>query len=1070
MFFLYLLLLGFSSELFRTSYAAQCLPTHRFLLLQLKNGFDFPRQSKLATWGKEDDCCKWRGVSCDSISGEVNEIDLSSSEISGNISASLFNITTLRYLNLAYNRFQHSRIPSSGFERLQSLTYLNLTTAGFLGEVPIGISLLSNLEFLDLSTFVLYPYTLEINDLSRFVGKLNKLKSLHLDYVNISRSSGDWCASLSTSLPSLRDLSLISCFLMTPVCDSLSQLRYLKQLRLDQNNFTSKLPGNFASLELLSFSNCGLIGSIPNSIFNLRNLSSLDVSNNPSLTGNLPGSISDLSFLTNLQLSNCNFYGDVPPAVGKLHQLTQLDLSNNHFTGLIPIFEPSSSIRQIVLSSNNFTGHIPPSYGKLQNLTTLDLQNNSLHGSVPMSLFGLPALQSLKLGKNLLSDPLEDLSYASSSLQVVDLSGNMLHGPVPSSLFNLSGLKVFTLSSNNFRGTLNLNLLQNLRNLSNFDLSNNMLEVESKSASHDAISKVISTLKLANCSMTQFPDFLRYQEFMNHLDLSNNKLDGLIPSWLWNISSHGTFTYLNLSSNSLIGFEGSPPNLSSSSLNVLDLHSNKLGGSILLPPLANFFIDYSHNRFTSFIPSNIDIYLKNTIFFSLSNNSLTGSFPSSICRSMALQVLDFSYNNLDGTIPSCLATMNKLSVLNLRRNNLSGSMSLVFNKSCGVRTLNLNGNQFDGQLPRSLLNCTKIEVLDIGNNHFEGRLPSWLGDLSSLRVLVLRSNHFNGTLKYPRILNGILPFNKLQIIDLSSNYFTGSLPLEYFRNLKAMMVFDKKHPEEVLEFHYLILSQLYYQDSVMVTSKGFDMTLVKILTIFTSVDLSNNKFEGSISEDVGNLNALYVLNMSHNNLYGPIPKSIGKLLQLGSLDLSRNKLSGEIPEELSTLSFISFLNLSYNNLVGRIPKGRQLDTFTYSSYIGNTGLCDFPLTKICLGMDTILTPNFGNAVNWLFISVGLGLGSGLGLLFGPLLTWNKWRRLYNKHVDELLWAVLPSRIWQLAHYCFIFDDDLENECYVDSAVEIPDQRFCLFCTKLDIINSRKVTIHHRNDCSCPKEG
>lgn len=274
------------------------------------------------------------------------------------------------------------------------MTYLNLTAAGFVGEVPNGISLLSNLEFLDLSTFVLHPYTLEIHDLGRFVGKLNKLKSLHLDYVNTSRSSGDWCSSLSASLPSLRDLSLVSCFLNTPVCDSLSQLRYLKQLRLDQNNFASRLPGNFTSLELLSFSNCRLIGSIPNSIFSLRNLSSLDVSNNPSLTGNLPASISGLSFLTNLQLSNCDFYGTVPSAVGKLPRLTQLDLSNNHFTGPIPDFDPYSSIRRIVLSTNNFTGFIPPSYGKLQNLTTLDLQNNSLQGSVPMSLFGLPVLQS----------------------------------------------------------------------------------------------------------------------------------------------------------------------------------------------------------------------------------------------------------------------------------------------------------------------------------------------------------------------------------------------------------------------------------------------------------------------------------------------------------------------------------------------------------------------------------------------------------------------------------------------------------------------------------------------------
>ncbi|KAG9141328.1 hypothetical protein Leryth_001777 [Lithospermum erythrorhizon] len=41
------------------------------------------------------------------------------------------------------------------------------------------------------------------------------------------------------------------------------------------------------------------------------------------------------------------------------------------------------------------------------------------------------------------------------------------------------------------------------------------------------------------------------------------------------------------------------------------------------------------------------------------------------------------------------------------------------------------------------------------------------------------------------------------------------------------------------------------------------------------------------------------------------------------------------------------MNLSYNNLSGRIPSGPQLQTIPNASYMGNDGLCGFPLSKSC---------------------------------------------------------------------------------------------------------------------------
>ncbi|GKV35078.1 hypothetical protein SLEP1_g43392 [Rubroshorea leprosula] len=129
--------------------------------------------------------------------------------------------------------------------------------------------------------------------------------------------------------------------------------------------------------------------------------------------------------------------------------------------------------------------------------------------------------------------------------------------------------------------------------------------------------------------------------------------------------------------------------------------------------------------------------------------------------------------------------------------------------------------------------------------------------------------------------------------------------------------------------------------------KGFERELVRILTIFTSVDFSCNQFHGPIPEELGELNSLVILNLSHNSLNGQVPLSLGKLAELESLDLSSNKLEGMIPEQLTNMTFLSILNLSHNELVGHIPEGKQFSTFSNDSYIGNFGLCGFPLTKKC---------------------------------------------------------------------------------------------------------------------------
>ena len=236
----------------------------------------------------------------------------------------------------------------------------------------------------------------------------------------------------------------------------------------------------------------------------------------------------------------------------------------------------------------------------------------------------------------------------------------------------------------------------------------------------------------------------------------------------------------------------------------------------------------------------------------------------------------------------------------------------------------------------------------------------------------------------------------LQIVDLASNKFTGQLQIKSFSTKAMRNDEDKVQPVlNHIQFEVLKFSQFYYQDAITVTSKGQDLDLVKILNIFTSIDISCNKLEGPIPEEIGELKSLYVLNLSHNAFTNSIPPSLGKLSHLESLDLSNNRLTGAIPMQIADgLIFLSVLNLSFNQLVGQIPQIKQFATFLETSYKGNKGLCGFLLKVECKYDEPgALPPTFEEtqSKSWIwtdwknYISAELGFIFGFWVIVGPLV-------------------------------------------------------------------------------------
>ncbi|XP_039173484.1 receptor-like protein 7 [Eucalyptus grandis] len=979
------------SNITGASASVECLSVdQRLLLLELRNSliFNTSKSSKLVKWDHHS-ASSWSGVTCED--GLIVGLDLSDESISGGIdgSSSLFRLEFLRSLNLAFNYFNFMAIPS-GLANLSRLEHLNLSNANFTSG--------DRLE-------------LEKPNLRSLIGDLGELRELYLDGVYVPEEGREWCDALSSSVPKLEVLSMSDCSLSGPFDASLMSLANLSVIQLKHNYLSTTVPSflaNFFSLKTLNLSNCDLQGEFPDEVFQVQTLQNLDLSFNELLqgslpdfpvdssletmvlgitnfSGRLPDSIGDLRKLSRLDLSNCRFTGSIPSSMENLSELTYLDLSSNNLTGSIPPYGASRNLTQIILSDNSLTGQITSvGWENLLNLEILDLEDNSLEGDIPPAMFTLPRLKRILLSHNRFSGEL--IIYPNVSLYQLgwlDLGSNLLQGSVPVSIFELQGLTYLSLSFNNFSGSLNIDVFQGFGNLTYLDLSYSGLSISAMVSTSTVASSFpkFHTLNLASCQLQTLPQFLANQSDLVFLDLSHNHFHGDIPRWLWTLEN---LSNLNLSSNVFEDLETPLLNITSP-LWVIDLHSNMLRWKMPDLPLPVLYLDFSENN-------------------------IHGSIPKSICKANDLKVLDLSRNNLNGIIPDCVMT-GSLKVLNLRNNQLSGNIPQNILAPRLLQVLDISENFLQGQIPLSWANCTMLETVNLGDNQIDGTFPCHFKAISSLRVLVLRSNKLHGEIGCPHSPNA---WQMLQIIDLSSNNFSGTLPASLLASWEAMKANVDFHH---LQYEFVLFSNVYYQETVGVIVKGLQLELVKILTTFTSIDFSGNRLEGPIPDTLADLKALYFLNLSHNAISGSISPVLGNLHQLESLDLSWNYLNGTIPAQLANLNFLSFLNLSNNQLVGSIPAWRQFLTFSKSSFEGNLGLCGFPLDNSC-STTTNGTPEAGSVPTqsgidvggnnddskkkWFYMGMPLGFVVGFWVFCGPIVFIRSWRFAYYRFWDEVL--------------------------------------------------------------------
>ncbi|KAH0780492.1 hypothetical protein KY290_000090 [Solanum tuberosum] len=692
------------------------------------------------------------------------------------------------------------------------------------------------------------------------------------------------------------------------------------------------------------------------SLFQLSNLKRLDLSCNNFTGSLLSPKFGEFSSLTHLDLSGTGFTGLMPTEISHLSKLHVLRFSGLYDLSLGPhnfelLLKNLTQLRELNLDYVNISSTIPQNFSSY--LKNLRLPYTDLCGVLPERVFHLSDLEFLDLSSN----PQLTVRFpttkwnSTASLMKLHLRGVNITGRIPESFSHLTSLHELDMGYSNLSGPIT-KPLWNLTNIELLDLGNNHLKGSISLLSRFGKLKELSLRNNNFDGQLEFLSFNRSWTQLKWLDFTSNFLTGPIPS---NVSGLQNLQSLYLSSNHL---NGTIPSWIFSLPSLVRLQG-PLPNSLLNQPLLTYLL--------------------------LSHNNISGQIASTICNLKELSVLNLRNNNLEGTIPQCLGDMNEyLWNLDLSNNSLSGTININFSIGNSFRVISLHGNKLTGKVPPSLINCKYLTLLDLGNNQLNDTFPNWLGNLPDLKILSLRSNKFHGPIKSSGNTN---LFAQLQILDLSSNGFSGNLPISLFGNLQAMKKIDESTttPEYVSdEFAG------YYDYLTTITTKGQDYNSVRILDSNMIINLSKNRFEGLFPNIIGDLVGPCTLNLSHNVLEGHIPASLQNLSALESLDISSNKISGGIPPQLASLTFLAVLNLSHNHLVGCIPKGKQFDTFENTSYQGNDGLRGLPLSKHCGRDDRVpqaITPSEldqeeeedSPMISWQAVLMGYGCGLVIGL-------------------------------------------------------------------------------------------
>ncbi|XP_065035189.1 receptor-like protein EIX2 [Musa acuminata AAA Group] len=465
----------------------------------------------------------------------------------------------------------------------------------------------------------------------------------------------------------------------------------------------------------------------------------------------------------------------MPSSVGKFSNLTELYLGRNSLEGVISEvhFENLTRLRWLDLRDNSITISIGQSWVPPFQLRYVDLTKCQLGPQFPEWLQFQTQIEELYLADCKIAGtmPAWLWNISSSTITELDLSNNQIGGKLPSSL-NFTKLEMLYLESNRFEGPLPTMLPSTLQTPY---LSNNSFTGQLPIWPH------VHSVALSDNMLDGGLSSSIYQWiYLEHLDLSNNKLLGEIPYCMG--KSLQNLYFLNLDNNHI---SGEIPHTIGflSELRLLQLKNNSFSGEVPLS-LKNCtklqFLDLAQNNLVGSIMLWMGENLRQLVVLRLRLNMFFGVIPWQLARFEQLQILDLANNNFSVSIPHNIGNLSTMRSTSQYNDFYYDELDVITKGQdlhylrCSIsfmKSLDLSNNRLTGEIPKGIGELTGLKNLNLSRNHLQSKIPREIGGMKSLESLDLSINDLSGSI--PESLSALY---SLSYLNLSYNNLSGMIP------------------------------------------------------------------------------------------------------------------------------------------------------------------------------------------------------------------------------------------------------------------------------------------------------
>lgn len=300
-------------------------------------------------------------------------LDWRKCSFTGAIPSEIGNMSKLKAIYLLNNSLT-GVIPTT-IGNLTNLETLILSANQLSGAIPTTIGNLSKLEVFDItenqvsgslpSQFgncrLLWDFRALNNNLTGVIpSELGALPELQILNLGGNQLSGTIPETLLAN-PELVHLVLRDNQITGAIDSTLSRL---ETVDLRNNNFSGVIPNKlFLSYSIQDFylnGNSELEGDVPAEFFQRGNFLNVDFSGIANLGGSFPSDMSNF-YSMSFRIAGCNFTGTIPEDLFLVKDLATLDLSDNKFTGNIPTqITSATQLFSFKVNGNRLTGEFAP--------------------------------------------------------------------------------------------------------------------------------------------------------------------------------------------------------------------------------------------------------------------------------------------------------------------------------------------------------------------------------------------------------------------------------------------------------------------------------------------------------------------------------------------------------------------------------------------------------------------------------------------------------------------------------------------------------------------------------------